>query len=158
MQSRKMCLSRTIHYQHVSIAVATIIRVTYKNIRNPNDLSKCTSDPLHVTKNVLNFLYFHWISAYLLLKSDTIQFFLNTWQLGALCYVVSLHSVPCTTQLQLRQRLQQHFTYLFTSLNPSNAWHFDNSWYLAVCKATAFDILLTVHLNIFILILTNLMN
>jgi len=75
MQLSEMCLSHTIHYQHFSIAVATIIRVTYKNIRNPNSLSKCISDPVHVTKIVLSFVYIQWISAYLLLKSGTIQFF-----------------------------------------------------------------------------------
>jgi len=32
-----MCLSFTI-YHHVSIAVAYIIRVTYKNVRNPNNV------------------------------------------------------------------------------------------------------------------------
>jgi len=47
-----MCVSHTVHHQHVSIAVATIVKVTYKNVRNPNSLSKCVSEPLDVTKNV----------------------------------------------------------------------------------------------------------
>jgi len=34
MHINKMCLSLIIRLSHVSIAVATIIRVTYKNIRN----------------------------------------------------------------------------------------------------------------------------
>jgi hypothetical protein len=33
-----MCLSRIIHYQHVSTAAATIIKVTNKNTRDPNSL------------------------------------------------------------------------------------------------------------------------
>jgi len=39
-----MYLSR-IHHQHVSIAIATICGVTYKNIRNASNLSKHLSDP-----------------------------------------------------------------------------------------------------------------
>jgi len=46
-------LSNTVHHQHVSITVMTVIRVTYRNIRNTNSLSKCLSEPLDVTKNVL---------------------------------------------------------------------------------------------------------
>ena len=38
------------YHQHVPIAVSTITGVTYKNIRNPNNLSKCISEPLAVTK------------------------------------------------------------------------------------------------------------
>lgn len=67
-----MCLSHTVHHQHVSIAVASIFRVNCKNIRNSNSLSKRTSEMLNVTKNVLNFLYNHWI---LLLQSDKINLF-----------------------------------------------------------------------------------
>jgi len=71
----KCVLSHIIHHQHVSIAVSTNIRVTYKNIRNPNSPSKCTSEPFDSTKNVSNCLYSQRISAYyILLKSDTIQF------------------------------------------------------------------------------------
>jgi hypothetical protein len=53
-----MCLSQGIvHYQHVSIVVASIIRVTYKIKRNPKKLLKCISEPLSVTKHVSNFLH-----------------------------------------------------------------------------------------------------
>ena len=31
-------------------AFVTIFRVTYKNIMNPNSLSKCVSEPIDVTK------------------------------------------------------------------------------------------------------------
>jgi len=43
-------LSHTIHHQHVAVTFMTIFRVTYKNIRNPNDLSKCTREPLNVRR------------------------------------------------------------------------------------------------------------
>jgi hypothetical protein len=39
------------------ITIVTIIRVTYKNIRNPNNLSKCKSEPLDVTKNLIKFSF-----------------------------------------------------------------------------------------------------
>ena len=39
----KICLSRNIHSQHVSFAIRTIIKVTYKNIMNPYFLTKCVS-------------------------------------------------------------------------------------------------------------------
>ena len=57
----QMCLSRISHYQLVSTAVATIIKVTNQNIRNPNNQSKCisTRKPLRVTKNISDFLYSH---------------------------------------------------------------------------------------------------
>jgi len=48
MQCYIMCLSHTIHHQHVSIAIATIYGVTYKNIRNASNLSKRLSDPLDI--------------------------------------------------------------------------------------------------------------
>ena len=51
------CLSHIIHHKYVSIIVATNIRVTYKNIRNPNKVSKCVSEQLDVTKMVSDFLY-----------------------------------------------------------------------------------------------------
>jgi len=51
-----------IYHQHVSIAVATTISVTYKNIRNPNNISKCVSAPFGVTRNVLKLLHNQWIS------------------------------------------------------------------------------------------------
>jgi len=50
----------------------SLSRLTHKNIRNPNSPSKCVSEPLEGTKNVSNCLYSQRISAYLLLKSDTI--------------------------------------------------------------------------------------
>jgi hypothetical protein len=34
-------LSNTVLHQHVSFTVVTVIRVTYRNIRNTNSLSKC---------------------------------------------------------------------------------------------------------------------
>jgi len=49
-----VCSSHTIYYQHVLIAVATIFRVNYRNIRNPNNQSTSMSEPSDVTKNVLN--------------------------------------------------------------------------------------------------------
>ena len=45
-----MCLSHIIYHQHVSISVATIFKVTYKNIGNPNNLSKRISEPMDITK------------------------------------------------------------------------------------------------------------
>ena len=54
-----MCLSHTVHHQHVSITIVIVIRLIYRNIRNPNSLSKCITEPLQVTKNALNFLYSH---------------------------------------------------------------------------------------------------
>jgi len=39
------------------ITIMTIIRVTYKNIGNPNNLSKCKSEPLDVTKNLGKFIF-----------------------------------------------------------------------------------------------------
>jgi len=62
IQLRKLCLSPTIHYQHLSISVATTRRLTYKNIRNHKNLSKCRSERDDVTNNVSDFLYSHWIS------------------------------------------------------------------------------------------------
>jgi hypothetical protein len=70
----QMCLLRIINYQYVSIAVATIVKVTNQNIRDPNNLSKCISKPLSVTKNGSNFLHSQWISLSLLLKLDEIEF------------------------------------------------------------------------------------
>ena len=40
MRVCKMCLSHPLRHQHVSVAVATIIRVNYKNIMNPNNWQK----------------------------------------------------------------------------------------------------------------------
>jgi hypothetical protein len=48
-----MCLSHVIRHQHVSIAVATVITVTYKITRSPNGLSNCISEPLDVYKECL---------------------------------------------------------------------------------------------------------
>ena len=59
MQVCSMCLSHTVHYQHVSITIIIVVRLIYRNIRNPNSLSKCITEPLEVTKNALNFLYSH---------------------------------------------------------------------------------------------------
>ena len=50
-----MCLSDTVYHQHVSIAVAITFRVTYKNIRNPGNLSNRISEPLDVIKNAVIF-------------------------------------------------------------------------------------------------------
>jgi hypothetical protein len=41
--------THTVYHQHVSITVAPITRVTYKNIRNPNKLSKHTNELIVVT-------------------------------------------------------------------------------------------------------------
>jgi hypothetical protein len=47
----------TCHYhQRVSIAVVTILRVTYRNIKNPYNLSRSISEPLDVTN--MSFLWF----------------------------------------------------------------------------------------------------
>jgi len=62
--------SHKIYHQHVSLAVETIISVTYKNIWNPNNVSKYVSAPLDVTRNVTKLLHNHWISVYLLLKGN----------------------------------------------------------------------------------------
>jgi len=50
-----MCLSHTIYHQYVSNTVATNFMVSYKNIRNPNNLSKRISEPLE-HRGVLIFL------------------------------------------------------------------------------------------------------
>jgi len=50
-----MCSSRTVHHQHVSVTIATIIMVNDKNVRNPKSLSKCISEQLDVTNNASNF-------------------------------------------------------------------------------------------------------
>jgi hypothetical protein len=47
-----------------------MIRVTDKNVGNPNSLGKRISEPVDGTKNVSNFPHSHCISAFLLLKSD----------------------------------------------------------------------------------------
>ena len=54
-----MCLSHTVHHQHVSIITVIVIRLIYRNIRNPIGLSKCITERLEVTKNALNFVYSH---------------------------------------------------------------------------------------------------
>ena len=41
-----MCISHTIHHQHVSVTTATIFGVTHKNNRNASNLSKHLTDPL----------------------------------------------------------------------------------------------------------------
>jgi len=38
-----MCSPHSVHHQHVSMAVAATISVTYKDSRQPNNLSKCVS-------------------------------------------------------------------------------------------------------------------
>ena len=48
MHVLKMCLPKWV--------VAIIMRVPYKDSRNPTSLSKCINEPLDVTKNVVNFL------------------------------------------------------------------------------------------------------
>ena len=42
MQVCRICLSHNIHQKHASFSVVIIISVKYKNISNPNNLSKCT--------------------------------------------------------------------------------------------------------------------
>jgi len=59
MHARRMCLSHTVHHQHVSVAVTAISWLTYKNTTNPNSLSTQTHELLNVTENVLHFLYGH---------------------------------------------------------------------------------------------------
>ena len=46
-----MCLSHVIHYRHVSIALAVVIRVTDKIIGSPNKLLQCINEPLSVIKH-----------------------------------------------------------------------------------------------------------
>jgi hypothetical protein len=71
------CVYHVTHH-HVSIAVATMIRVTYKNDSYLKSLSKRTNELVDVTKNASNFPHSHCVSAFLLLKSDKIEFFKNT--------------------------------------------------------------------------------
>ena len=54
-----MCLSHTVHHQHISVTFVIVVRLIYRNVRNPNSLSKCIPEPQEVTKNALNFLYGH---------------------------------------------------------------------------------------------------
>ena len=65
-----------------------MITVTYKNVGNPNNLSKCVSEPVDVPKNVSNFPHSHYISACLLLQSDRIKFFTNK-EKGSVSFYVS---------------------------------------------------------------------
>jgi hypothetical protein len=65
-----VCLSLTI-YHHVSIAVSTTIRVTYKNIKNPNNV-KIHKLTTRCIRKYPEILHSHWILAYLLLKSNKI--------------------------------------------------------------------------------------
>jgi hypothetical protein len=58
-RTQNVFLSQTIFHRRVSIAFATILRVTYKNIRNPNGLSNCMSEQLDVIINVSDFLHSH---------------------------------------------------------------------------------------------------
>ena len=60
MHVYEMCLSRIIiNYRHVSIAVAVIVRVTYRITGSPSKLLKCISEPLFVTRNVTNLAHVH---------------------------------------------------------------------------------------------------
>jgi len=51
----KMCLSHIMNMFHITIM--TIVRVTYKNIRNANNLSKCKNEPLVITENLVKFSF-----------------------------------------------------------------------------------------------------
>jgi hypothetical protein len=53
MHACEMYLSHVIHYQHVSTAVAVIIRVTNKITGSPNKLLKCNSEPLIIYRACL---------------------------------------------------------------------------------------------------------
>ena len=85
-----MYLSIVIHYQHVSVVISIIIRVIYNITRSPNELLKCISEALYVTKYVSDFWHSHWMSVYQVLKSDKIQFL---EKLGVLLYVVNVYPV-----------------------------------------------------------------
>jgi hypothetical protein len=60
------CVKNVYHISFITNMFATNIRVTCKNIRNPNSPSKCTSEPLDGTNNVSNCLNIQRISANLL--------------------------------------------------------------------------------------------
>ena len=47
--------SYNIYHQHVSIAVATIFRLTYRNTRNENNLSKHIREPLCIPNILLSY-------------------------------------------------------------------------------------------------------
>jgi hypothetical protein len=101
------CIYHVLFITNVPIAVETIISVTNKNTTNPNSLSICISDPHNVSKNVSNFLYSHWISAYLLLKPNRIKL-KNTWKMSLLLYVVNVPLVMKKKSVCLS--LSYHFT------------------------------------------------
>ena len=50
-----LCLSHTVYHQHVSVAVATIFKVTYGDIRNANNQSKHLSKPLCIPNILLGY-------------------------------------------------------------------------------------------------------
>jgi len=56
-----MCLSHNIHHQNVSIAVVMIVKVFYKNIRNPKSLSKCITKHLSLQRM---YQTFHTVTEY----------------------------------------------------------------------------------------------
>jgi hypothetical protein len=55
MHAYILCFSHNIYHQHVSTAVATIFRVTYRNTRNANNLSKHISEPLCIPNILLSY-------------------------------------------------------------------------------------------------------
>jgi hypothetical protein len=50
-----MCLSHSIYHQHAAISIVTIFRVTYKNVRNGNNLSKLQVNHLMKSGSLIHF-------------------------------------------------------------------------------------------------------
>jgi len=112
MQVCRMCLSHNIRHQNASIAVMMIISVKYKNITNPNSLPKRITNHLWLWRMHKTFLYSHWISVYLLLKLDKIQFFKDTYKFGVLFYEVSRHLYllqMCISQGSVQDQIFMYF-------------------------------------------------
>ena len=148
-----MCLSRTVRHQHVSLAVDTIFRVTYKNIMNANSLSNGTSEPLDVTKKVLNVLHSLDVCTV-----HCVQFIIQTTKCPIYVYKqqylyrkVPLHvsmylhhfqgvsSVLCALKLHLRTTPIRHFhilsiVYTVTNLHTSMYCSYNNLTHFTTFK------------------------
>ena len=91
--TRVRCVYHVIRHQRVSVAVAAMIRVTWKNAGSPNSLSKCISEPVDVTKNISNFPHCHCMSTSLLQKSDKAKFVLKTQKKWMYCFILLMYTL-----------------------------------------------------------------
>jgi len=86
MQVHRICLPHNIQHQNVTIAVMILTWVFYKNIGNPNHLSKCLTNRLSLQRM---YQTFYKVTEYQFIYK--IQFLKNTQKFGVLLYVVSGH-------------------------------------------------------------------